>query len=144
MTVAKEPAACHAATAACPPRSRKASPRHARSRRHDPAHAQRVLGLMAISIMGGLVVATALTLVFLPPLYAAWFRVRRDESVPAHAAMPLAVTCSMRAKGYVLDSCSRSSRPAQCPSARCRSGMRPLRGVTAAGLPSATSDCATQ
>ncbi len=32
-------------------------------------------GPMAISIMGGLVVATALTLVFVPALYAAWFRV---------------------------------------------------------------------
>lgn len=36
-------------------------------------------GPMAISIMGGLVVATALTLVFVPALYAAWFRVRRDH-----------------------------------------------------------------
>jgi multidrug efflux pump subunit AcrB len=35
-------------------------------------------GPMAISIMGGLVVATALTLVFVPALYAAWFRVRRE------------------------------------------------------------------
>jgi len=33
-------------------------------------------GPMAISIMGGLLVATALTLLFLPALYAAWFRVR--------------------------------------------------------------------
>ena len=36
-------------------------------------------GPMAISIMGGLVVATALTLVFVPALYAAWFRIRRDS-----------------------------------------------------------------
>jgi len=36
-------------------------------------------GPMAISIMGGLVVATALTLVFVPALYATWFRVRRDS-----------------------------------------------------------------
>jgi multidrug efflux pump len=34
-------------------------------------------GPMAVAIMGGLVVATVLTLVFLPALYAAWFRVRR-------------------------------------------------------------------
>jgi multidrug efflux pump subunit AcrB len=40
-------------------------------------------GPMAISIMGGLVVATALTLVFVPALYAAWFRVRRDSVAPA-------------------------------------------------------------
>lgn len=36
-------------------------------------------GPMAISIMGGLVMATALTLVFVPALYAAWFRIRRDS-----------------------------------------------------------------
>ncbi|MBJ9976035.1 efflux RND transporter permease subunit [Pseudomonas sp. S75] len=33
-------------------------------------------GPMAVAIMGGLVVATVLTLLFLPALYAAWFRVR--------------------------------------------------------------------
>ena len=37
-------------------------------------------GPMAVAIMGGLIVATALTLLFLPALYAAWFRVR-EESV---------------------------------------------------------------
>lgn len=37
-------------------------------------------GSMAISIMGGLIVGTVLTLVFLPALYAAWFRVKPDES----------------------------------------------------------------
>ena len=34
-------------------------------------------GPMAVAIMGGLVVATALTLLALPAMYAAWFRVRR-------------------------------------------------------------------
>jgi multidrug efflux pump len=34
-------------------------------------------GPMAVAIMGGLVSATALTLLFLPALYAAWFRVPR-------------------------------------------------------------------
>jgi multidrug efflux pump len=33
-------------------------------------------GPMAVAMMGGIVVATALTLLFLPALYAAWFRVR--------------------------------------------------------------------
>lgn len=33
-------------------------------------------GPMAVAIMGGLLVATALTLLYLPALYAAWFRVR--------------------------------------------------------------------
>ncbi|MFK3793496.1 efflux RND transporter permease subunit [Pseudomonas piscis] len=35
-------------------------------------------GPMAVAIMGGLIVATALTLLFLPALYAAWFRVKKD------------------------------------------------------------------
>ncbi|MDE2400833.1 MAG: efflux RND transporter permease subunit [Burkholderiales bacterium] len=34
-------------------------------------------GPMAVAIMGGLIVATALTLLALPAMYAAWFRVRR-------------------------------------------------------------------
>ena len=34
-------------------------------------------GPMAVAIMGGLILATALTLLFLPALYAAWFRVKR-------------------------------------------------------------------
>jgi multidrug efflux pump subunit AcrB len=38
-------------------------------------------GPMAVAIMGGLVVATALTLLFLPALYAAWFRVKRPQRV---------------------------------------------------------------
>ena len=41
-------------------------------------------GPMAVAIMGGLIVATALTVLFLPALYAAWFRIRR----PAGAAEP--------------------------------------------------------
>ena len=41
-------------------------------------------GPMAISIMGGLIVATALTPVLVPPLYAAGFRVQRGaEAAPA-------------------------------------------------------------
>ena len=36
-------------------------------------------GPMAVAIMGGLIVATALTLLALPAMYAAWFRVRRPE-----------------------------------------------------------------
>ena len=37
-------------------------------------------GPMAITIMGGLFVATLLTLLVVPALYALWFRVRADES----------------------------------------------------------------
>jgi len=40
-------------------------------------------GPMATTIMGGLLVATALTLLVVPALYALWFRVRRDEGVEA-------------------------------------------------------------
>jgi multidrug efflux pump len=36
-------------------------------------------GPMAVAIMGGLIVATALTLLFLPALYAAWFKVKKGE-----------------------------------------------------------------
>ena len=39
-------------------------------------------GPMAVAIMGGLIVATALTLLFLPALYAAWFRVKEVERQP--------------------------------------------------------------
>ncbi|AOE85208.1 efflux RND transporter permease subunit [Pseudomonas sp. TCU-HL1] len=37
-------------------------------------------GPMAIAIMGGLTVATLLTIFFVPALYAAWFKVRRQQS----------------------------------------------------------------
>jgi multidrug efflux pump len=40
-------------------------------------------GPMAITIMGGLLVATVLTLVVVPALYALWFRVRVDEVLEA-------------------------------------------------------------
>ncbi len=43
-------------------------------------------GPMAVAIMGGLIVATVLTLLALPAMYAAWFRVRREDSaVPVQA-----------------------------------------------------------
>jgi multidrug efflux pump subunit AcrB len=44
-------------------------------------------GPMAIAIMGGLTVATVLTIYFLPALYAAWFRVERAPA-PGAAAVP--------------------------------------------------------
>ncbi|MGO7210535.1 efflux RND transporter permease subunit [Rhizobium ruizarguesonis] len=43
-------------------------------------------GPMAYAMMGGIVVGTALTLLFLPALYVAWFRIPRDEGVQADAA----------------------------------------------------------
>ncbi len=43
-------------------------------------------GPMATSLMGGITVATVLTLFYLPALYAVWFRVRADE--PAREVAP--------------------------------------------------------
>ena len=40
-------------------------------------------GPMAVAIMGGLIVATVLTLLALPAMYAAWFRVKREIPTPA-------------------------------------------------------------
>src|SRR6202044_191056 len=37
-------------------------------------------GPMAYAIMGGLAVATLLTLVFLPALYVTWFRIKRPRA----------------------------------------------------------------
>jgi multidrug efflux pump len=45
-------------------------------------------GPMALAIMGGLTIATVLTIFFVPALYAAWFRVGRHqagEAAPVHA-----------------------------------------------------------
>nr|WP_315479372.1 efflux RND transporter permease subunit [uncultured Rhodoferax sp.] len=39
-------------------------------------------GPMAVAIMGGLIVATVLTLLALPAMYAAWFRVKREVPTP--------------------------------------------------------------
>ena len=38
-------------------------------------------GPMAVAIMGGLIVATLLTLLFLPALYAAWYRVKPGDGI---------------------------------------------------------------
>jgi len=40
-------------------------------------------GPMAVAIMGGLIVATVLTLLSLPAMYAAWFRVKKPGSEPS-------------------------------------------------------------
>ncbi len=45
-------------------------------------------GPMAVAIMGGLIVATVLTLLALPAMYAAAFRVRREEAQPAAPSGP--------------------------------------------------------
>ena len=38
-------------------------------------------GPMAVAIMGGLIVATVLTLLALPAMYAAWFRVEKPSKM---------------------------------------------------------------
>ncbi len=48
-----------------------------------PLSRQIFWGPMAVAIMGGLIVATVLTLLFLPALYAAWYRVTEPPSKPA-------------------------------------------------------------
>jgi multidrug efflux pump len=48
-------------------------------------------GPMAVAIMGGLIVATALTLLFLPALYAAAFRVRRGAGAEPATVATVAV-----------------------------------------------------
>jgi len=45
-------------------------------------------GPMAMAIMGGLVVATVLTVLFVPALYAAWYRIRRPGTVGSPSASP--------------------------------------------------------
>ena len=46
-------------------------------------------GPMAVAIMGGLIVATALTLLFLPALYAAWFRIAAPgPAMPPRGPVP--------------------------------------------------------
>jgi hypothetical protein len=40
-------------------------------------------GPMAYAIIGGLLVATLLTLLFLPALYVAWFRIKEPRGEPA-------------------------------------------------------------
>ena len=42
-------------------------------------------GPMATALMGGITVATVLTLFYLPALYSLWFRVRRDEPIAGAA-----------------------------------------------------------
>jgi len=45
-------------------------------------------GPMATALMGGITVATVLTLFYLPALYAAWFRVREDASAKSQHVTP--------------------------------------------------------
>jgi hypothetical protein len=52
---------------------------------------------MAYAIMGGLAVATLLTLVFLPALYVTWFRIKQpDPQALAAGSQPVSVDISQR------------------------------------------------
>jgi multidrug efflux pump len=54
-------------------------------------------GPMAVTIMGGLFVATFLTLLFLPGLYALWYRKRLGERGGDVSSIPLAIERRRRA-----------------------------------------------
>jgi len=41
---------------------------------------------MAFAMMGGIIVGTVLTLLFLPALYVAWFRIKAPARSPAPAS----------------------------------------------------------
>jgi Cu/Ag efflux pump CusA len=43
-------------------------------------------GPMAFAMMGGIIVGTVLTLLFLPALYVAWFRVKEPARSPESAS----------------------------------------------------------
>ncbi len=45
----------------------------------DPDRTRSVLGPMAYAMMGGIIAGTAITLLFLPALYVAWFRIKEPE-----------------------------------------------------------------
>jgi multidrug efflux pump len=47
-------------------------------------------GPQAITILGGLVIATVLTVFYVPALYAAWFRVRRPRTGLKSSGEPIA------------------------------------------------------
>jgi multidrug efflux pump len=52
-------------------------------------------GPMALTIMGGLFVATFLTVLFLPALYATWFRKHLDAGLPASAPSAVALDAGL-------------------------------------------------
>jgi multidrug efflux pump subunit AcrB len=45
-------------------------------------------GPMAVAMMGGLLIATVLTLIFLPALYAAWYREGKPKAKPVATEPP--------------------------------------------------------
>ena len=70
-------------------------------------------GPMAYAIMGGLAVATLLTLVFLPALYVAWFRIKRPvlAAIPGHRCREHRDVHSLNCSGGDYGHRSSPSRP---------------------------------
>jgi hypothetical protein len=67
-------------------------------------------GPMAYAIMGGLAVATVLTLIFLPALYVAWFRIKRPDpgarpNVSPGQVAPLGHSEPVKHEGQLEDAC---------------------------------------
>jgi multidrug efflux pump len=60
-------------------------------------------GPMAVAIMGGLLVATALTVLFLPALYAAWFRVTAPVRAPAAKRAAAATPAAPRGARHMIE-----------------------------------------
>ena len=81
-------------------------------------------GPMAIAMMGGLFIATVLTLIFLPALYASWYRVRRPVApkIPARQGDTRAVHPAIVIRDGVdrLEVVLRQVRPAESLDARAR------------------------
>jgi hypothetical protein len=46
-------------------------------------------GPMAYAMMGGIIVGTVLTLLFLPALYVAWFRIKKEQDHASNGASEL-------------------------------------------------------
>jgi multidrug efflux pump len=70
------------------PRATRDPDRARRRAGFSSAHADVVLGPMATVLIGGTLVGTVLTLLFLPALYAAWFRVPNAEAGNKGGRMP--------------------------------------------------------
>jgi multidrug efflux pump len=66
-------------------------------------------GPMAITIMGGLFVATLLTIIVVPALYALWFRVRSDETVDTSIKRERAGESPVRSRRPAKPTAERSS-----------------------------------
>jgi len=82
------------------------------------------------AIMGGLAVATVLTLVFLPALYVAWFRIKRPEpsaGKPSERSSPTAAPVREASIKDFFDVKERSTATSEAPSAGKTGGETSVR-----------------